>query len=212
MKVNIITLFPELIRKHFEYLPFKKALELGILDVNIVNLRDFGLDSYGSVDEKPYGGGIGMLLRVEPIYNAIGAITSNNKPFTILLSPKGKKYDQQLAKTYSDKEEITLICGRYEGVDARVEKYVDEIVSVGDYVLSGGEFPALVIIESITRLLPGILDEEATALESFSNGQLEFPQYTRPEEFKGDKVPEVLLSGNHKKIAEWRKNNSIPVE
>ena len=221
IKYNVITLFPDLISKHLEYLPFKKALEKGLLEVNLVNLRGYALDDYGSVDDKPYGGGVGMLLRVEPIYNALhdlklvegGKLSpeKDSKSKVVLLSPQGRKFIQKKAQRYCELEEITLICGRYEGVDARVESFVDEVVSMGDYILSGGELGALAIMESTTRLLPGIMEkEEATKIESFSQGkenQLEFPQYTRPEDFKGLKVPEVLLSGDHGKIAKWRENN-----
>jgi len=221
IKFNVITLFPDLIDKHLEYLPFKKALEQCLLEINLVNLRDYALDDYGSVDDKPYGGGVGMLLRVEPIYNALHDLSlvldgkinikKGSKSKVVLLSPKGQKFTQKKARKYSGLEEVTLICGRYEGVDARVESFVDEIVSIGDYILSGGELGALVIMESTTRLLPGILEkEDAAKIESFSQGdenQLEYPQYTRPENFKELKVPKILLSGDHGKIAKWRKDN-----
>jgi len=209
IKYNIITLFPDLIKKHLEYLPFRKALEKNLIEVNLIDLKDYALDSYGTVDGKPYGGGTGMILRVEPIYNALKDLKSKK---TILLSPKGQKYTQKTAKKYASLEEITMICGRYEGVDARVENFVDEIVSIGDYVLSGGELGALVIAESVTRLLPGVLEkEDATRIESFSQNKLEFPQYTRPETFENLKVPDVLLSGDHKKIQDWRDEHSKDV-
>ncbi len=209
MKLNIVTLFPEIFEKHLEYLPFKKAIELNKIEVNLIGLRNFALDSYGTVDGKPYGGGKGMLLMVEPIFNALQTIkpTSENRK-TILLSPRGKKYTQKVAREYQKLDELTLICGRYEGVDERVNNYCDEMISIGDYVLSGGELPALIIMESITRLQPGVLDDETTAVESFSEDTLEYPQYTRPEEFKGHKVPQVLVSGNHAEIKKWRKENS----
>ena len=209
IKYNIITLFPDLIKKHLEYLPFRKALEKNLIEVNLIDLKDYALDSYGTVDGKPYGGGTGMILRVEPIYNALKDLKSKK---TILLSPKGQKYTQKTAKKYASLEEITMICGRYEGVDARVENFVDEIVSIGDYVLSGGELGTLVIAESVTRLLPGVLEkEDATRIESFSQNKLEFPQYTRPETFENLKVPDVLLSGDHKKIQDWRDEHSKDV-
>jgi len=225
-KYNVITLFPDLIEKHLEYLPFKKALEQGLLEVNLVNLRDYALDNYGSVDDKPYGGGVGMLLRIEPIYNALhdlglvldGKINAkkSSKSKIVLLSPQGQKFIQKKARRYSGLEELTLICGRYEGIDARVESFVDEVVSMGDYVLSGGELGALAIMESTTRLLPGVLEkEDAAKIESFSQGdenRLEYPQYTRPENFKGLKVPEILLSGDHGKIAKWRKDSLKTIE
>jgi tRNA (guanine37-N1)-methyltransferase len=222
LKFNIITLFPSLIEPHLKELPFKKAIEKNIIETNIVNLRDFAIDKHGTVDDKPYGGGTGMLLRIEPIFNALVKINAikesiqdttnkeiNNKRI-ILLSPKGEKFTQEKAKELSKTEEITFISGRYEGIDARVEDYVTDIISVGDYVLSGGELPLLTIMESITRILPGVLEkEDATSVESFENDLLEYPQYTRPEEHNGKKVPEILLSGNHAEIDKWRKNKSM---
>lgn len=232
IKYNIITLFPEIIEKHLEYLPYRRALEKGLIEVNMVDLKDYGLDNYGTVDGKPYGGGVGMILRVEPIFNALkdlNLVSEEGKSLknedknskVVLLSPKGTRYSQKTAREYKNLDEITLICGRYEGVDARVEHFVDEIVSIGDYILSGGELGALVIAESVTRLIPGVLEKgEAVEMESFSEidffseiesfgtGKLEYPQYTRPEEFKGLKVPDILLSGDHKEIEKWRKKNS----
>ena len=220
IKINVITLFPELIEKQFNYLPFKKALEKKLIQIQTVNLRNYAVDSYGSVDDKPYGGGVGMILRIEPIYHALESLNlveSGSKielgprRKIILLSPKGKKYTQNQAKKYANLDELTLICGRYEGVDARVEQYADESISIGDYILSGGELGALVIMESMVRLIPGVLEkEEAVKIESFSQKakQYEYPQYTRPENFLGLPVPKVLLSGDHSKIAKWREENS----
>jgi tRNA (guanine37-N1)-methyltransferase len=212
MKLNIITLFPEIVNKHLEFLPFKKAISTKVLQVNVVDLKKFSVNNYGSVDDKPYGGGTGMILSVEPIYNALQSIKSTtDNAKTVLMSPKGTKYDQNMARGYSELQELTLICGRYEGIDERVMHFCDERVSIGNYVLSGGELPALVIAESITRLLDGVLEVSATLIESFSDenaSQVEFPQYTRPEEFMGLKVPEVLLSGDHKKIDEWREKQA----
>jgi tRNA (guanine37-N1)-methyltransferase len=205
LKFDVITLFPQLFEEHLNNLPFKKAIEIRAAEVNLVNLRNFAVDKHGTVDDKPYGGGKGMLLMVEPIYNALLQSKNAHK---ILLSPKGQKFTQKQALDYSQMKHISLICGRYEGVDGRVEKLVDEVVSIGDFVASGGELPALIIMESVIRLLPGILDAQATENESFSNsngGETEYPQFTRPEEFKGMKVPEVLLSGNHAKIGEWKR-------
>ncbi len=214
IKFNIITLFPDLIKYHLNNLPYKRALQKKLIEVNIVNLRTYALDSYGTVDDKPYGGGTGMLLRIEPIYKALEDLKlRGNKSKKILLSPKGKKYNQKKARLFADLAELTLICGRYEGVDARVEELVDESLSVGDYILSGGELGALIVMESTTRLIPGVLEkEEAVSIESFTDNQLEYPQYTRPEKFKGLSVPEVLLSGNHKKIEKWRKVKSQKAE
>lgn len=207
LKFNLITLFPQLIEPHLKELPFKKALEKELIDVNLINLRNYALDKYGTVDDKPYGGGVGMLLRIEPIHQALKEIS--NKETIILLSPKGKKFTQKTARELAKKSNITFISGRYEGIDARVEEYVTDIISIGDYVLSGGELPSLVIMESITRLLPGVLEKgDAPEIESFENNTLEYPQYTRPEEYEGKKVPEVLLSGHHAEIEKWRKENS----
>lgn len=207
IKFNIISLFPQLIEPHLKELPFKKAIEKNLIEVNTVNLRDYALDSYGTVDDRPYGGGVGMVLRVEPIHNALKDI--KDKETIILLSPKGEKFTQKKARELSKKQNITFISGRYEGVDARVEDYVTDIISIGDYVLSGGELPLLVIMESVTRVLPGVLEkEDASQMESFENDTLEFPQYTRPEDYEGKKVPEILLSGHHAQIEKWRKENS----
>lgn len=207
LRFNIITLFPQLIETHLKELPFKKAIEKALIEVNTINLRDFAIDKHGTVDDKPYGGGTGMLLRIEPICKALNTI--ENKQRIILLSPKGEKLTQEKVKELATCENITFINGRYEGIDARVEEYTTDIISIGDYVLSGGELPTLVIMESITRILPGILEkEDAATRESFEEGLLEYPQYTRPEEYEGKKVPEILLSGNHAEIEKWKRENS----
>ena len=211
LKFNVITLFPNLFEEHFNNLPFRRAIEKGLIETNLINLRDFAVDARGTVDDKPYGGGVGMILKIEPIYNALQSITDKNNR-KILLAPSGQRYTQQKAQEFVQVSEasehevdaLTIICGRYEGVDARVENLVDEVVSIGDFVLSGGELAALAVMESITRLIPGVLEkEDALKEESFTTG-LEHPQYTRPEEFKRLKVPEVLLSGNHKEIEKWK--------
>ena len=211
LKFNVITLFPNLFEEHFNNLPFRRAIEKDLIEINLINLRDFAVDARGTVDDKPYGGGVGMILKIEPIYNALQSITDKNNR-KILLAPSGQRYTQQKAQEFAQMSEasehevdaLTIICGRYEGVDARVENLVDEVVSIGDFVLSGGELAALAIMESITRLIPGVLEKEkALKEESFTTG-LEHPQYTRPEEFKRLKVPEVLLSGNHKEIEKWK--------
>jgi len=222
IRFNVLTLFPELIQPHLEFLPFKRAVEKKAAEYKLWNLRDYALDKRGTVDDKPYGGGTGMLLMPEPIYSALSDIHAGLPEDVIkkggvriiLLSPRGKKYDQKYAEDLSKEREITLICGRYEGVDARIEEnYVTDVISIGDFVLSGGEVPALTILESVTRLLPRVIEkEDAVANESFSNGTIEYPQYTRPEIFKGKKVPDVLLSGNHKEIEKWKKENSPVAE
>jgi len=220
LKIDIITLFPQLFENNLKELPFRKAISTEKAKYNLINLRDYAVDKHGTVDSKPYGGGIGMLLMVEPIHKALldifsaeelEEVISNKIADTkiILMSPKGKKYSQKVANEYKDLKHLVIICGRYEGIDARVEEYVNECVSIGNYVLSGGELASLVIMESVTRLLDGVLEKEGAAqIESFSNNSLEFPQYTRPENYEGKKVPEVLLSGHHKNIEEWRSENS----
>ena len=222
MKISIITLFPKMISGFFEESIIKRAIEKNLVEINIVNLRDFAIDDYGTVDDRPYGGGAGMVLRVEPIYNAINKIKSqdskdqNNKQSkkqdqlikVILTSPKGKTYNQEKARELSQVDHLIIVAGHYEDVDARILNFVDEEISMGDFILTGGEIVASAITDSIVRLLPGVLKKtNATAIESFNidNKQLlEYPQYTRPDDFKGIKVPRVLLSGNTKLIKEWQ--------
>ncbi len=215
MNFHIITLFPHLIQSHLSENPFKKAQHIDAVKYTTWNLRDYAIDKRGTVDDRPYSGGVGMILRIEPIYNALQDIKAHcglTKPKIILLSPRGETFDQKKAMQLSKEENIVLICGRYEGVDARVEQYlVDETISIGNYVLTGGEVPALVIMEAITRLLPNVLEKEtASTNESFSIDQdkKEYPQYTRPDDFENMKVPEILLSGNHKEIENWKKDNT----
>lgn len=212
---NIVTLFPELFEPFLHVLPLSRAIDKGLIQVNLIQLRDFAIDERGTVDDKPYGGGVGMLLRIEPVWSALESIHGSiekvheqKNTSIIALAPSGEKFTQQKAQKLAKKEIITFICGRYEGMDERIKTYLaTEVISIGDYVLSGGELPALTIIEAITRLIPGVLEKaEAVEIESFSKEEdlVEFPQYTRPEEYKGLKVPEILLSGNHEKINEWR--------
>ena len=208
LEINIITLFPNLFEEFKNVLPFKRALEKNLISLNIINLRDFAIDERGSVDDRPYGGGGGMILRVEPIVEALNTLT--NKEEVIVLNPKGDLFNQEMAEELTSKTSLTFICGRYEGIDQRViDNYSTKEISVGKFVCSGGEAPTIVILESILRLLPGVLDEEITKDESYQDGQKEYPQYTRPENYEGLKVPEVLLSGNHKEIENWKKENSI---
>lgn len=214
MQFDFITLFPEIFEQHFNILPFKRALSKNLVKINLWNLRNYAIDPRGTVDDKPFGGGVGMILRIEPIYKALCDIykTQDFKPSgkkIVLLSPKGKTYNQNMATQLVGETQITLICGRYEGFDARIESLVTDIISIGDFVLSGGELPALTITESILRLIPGVIEnEEALKDESFTNNSLEYPQYTRPREFNGMTVPEVLISGNHKEIEEWKKGQA----
>ena len=222
MRFDIITIFPDIFSSYFGESILKRAQKNGLIKINIHNLRDYTEDKHKTVDDTPYGGGAGMVLKVEPIYKAVKSIKSaKTKSGVILFSAKGKKYTQKDAKRLSKYDQLIFICGRYEGVDERVIKYIaDEEISIGDYVLTGGEIPAMVVADSISRLIPGVLgNKESAKIESHSKeGYLEFPQYTKPEVFfaKGEsasggqkwKVPKVLLSGNHKEIENWRKKNS----
>lgn len=212
----------------FEESIVKRAVEKKIVEIKIVNLRDFAIDDYGTVDDRPYGGGAGMILRVEPIYKAIKKITNselrikeknsksvirNQKIKIVLTSPKGKIFDQKKAQEYSKLDNLIIIAGHYEDVDARILDFVDEEISMGDFILTGGEIPASAIVDSVVRLIPGVLKkDQATKNESFNINDkkiLEYPQYTRPEEFMGKKVPEILLKGDHKKIEKWRLEKSL---
>ncbi len=212
MKISIITLFPKMISGFFEESIVKRAVEKNLVEIEIINLRDFAIDDYGTVDDRPYGGGAGMILRVDVIHKAISKI-KNQKSKIVITSPKGKIFDQKKAQGYSQLDHLIIIAGHYEDVDARILDFVDEEVSMGDFILTGGEIPASAIVDSIVRLIPGVLKKDkATINESFNINEkkiLEYPQYTRPEEFMGKKVPEVLLKGDHKKIEKWREEKAI---
>lgn len=211
-KFQVITLFPEMFTGVFENSMMWKAQRDEIVQLSTINLRDYGLGARKSVDDTPYGGGDGMLLMIEPLWNAVQAAKTNDPDAKVLLmTPRGARWQQAMAHDYSEQEHgYIFICGRYEGYDERILTLVDAELSVGDYVLTGGELPAMTIIDSIVRLIPGVLGgENSAAVESFSDGEtLEYPQYTRPEEFQGMKVPDVLLSGHHGEIAAWRAANS----
>lgn len=213
MKIQIITLFPEMFEGVLGTSMLWKAQDKKLVEYKLINLRDFGLGSRKTVDDTPYGGGDGMVLRPEPLVAAIEAArqrTKNKEQKTILMTPRGKKFDQAKARELASLENLILVCGRYEGYDERVTQFIDEEISIGDYVLTGGELPAMVVVDAITRLIPGVLGGETSAeKESHSQpGVIEHPQYTRPEEFRGLKVPEVLLSGHHGEIDKWRKTQS----
>lgn len=211
-KFQVITLFPEMLSGVFGNSMMWKAQKDGIVELATINLREFGLGPRRQVDDTPYGGGDGMLLMVEPLWNAIMHAKSLDPTAKVLLmTPRGQRWKQALAQEYSESDHgYVFVCGRYEGYDERILELVDEEVSVGDYVLTGGELPAMTIIDSIVRLIPGVLGgAESAAIESFSDGEtLEFPQYTRPENWQGRQVPPVLLSGNHAAIAKWRAEQS----
>lgn len=212
-KFQVITLFPEMFTGVFESSMMWKAQKDNIVELSTIQLRDYGIGPRQTVDDTPYGGGDGMLLKPEPLFAAVEKAKENDPTAKVLLmTPRGQRWKQALAQQYADTGQgYIFICGRYEGYDERIISLVDEQVSIGDYVLTGGELPAMTIVDSIVRLIPGVLGGEKSAeIESFSDGQtLEFPQYTRPEEFRGMKVPDVLLSGNHAAIAKWRDDNSL---
>ena len=223
MKIDIITLFPELFAPFLEWSMIKKAREIKSLQIKVHNLHDWGMDKRGTVDDRPYGGSPGMVLMIEPVYKALRDLKKKNSQ-VILLSAKGKTFNQKTAQNLSLEKHLIFLCGHYEGVDERIRKHlIDKDISIGNYVLSGGEIPAMTVVDSISRLLPKVLQKEgASEIESFSPGLkkllrkikrpqpskkeflIEFPHYTRPENFKGWKVPKVLLSGNHKEIETWR--------
>lgn len=210
MKISIITLFPEVFKPLVKTSILDKAQSAGKLKVELVDLRKFGIGRHKQVDDRVYGGGIGMILRIDVLDAAIKKVKSRlRRSKVILLTPQGETLNQKKVKELSKEKHLILICGKYEGVDERVRELVDEELSIGDYVLSGGEVPAMVVLDSVSRLLPGVLEEEATQLESFSQNLLEPPQYTRPEDYKGMEVPKVLLSGNHGEIEKWRGEEAV---
>lgn len=209
MKIDIITIFPDMFSGPFTDSMLKRAQDKKIVDIKIHNLRNWATDKHKTVDDRPYGGGKGMVLKIDVIDKALSSLKKKNSK-VILLSPQGEKYKQSLVQKFSKFDHLILLCGHYEGFDERVRQLIDFEISIGDYVLTGGEIPAMVLVDSIIRLLPGVLDPEASSKESFSDGKsLDFPQYTRPEKYKNMKVSEILLSGNHKKIDEWRKKKSL---
>ncbi len=213
IKFNILTLFPEIFKVLENYSVIGRALQKGVIKLQIYPLREFGLGKYRQVDDKPYGGGPGMILRVDVIDRALQKIKAENpETYIILLDARGKQLDQKKIKELARKGNLTLICGHYEGVDERARDLVDETISVGPYVLSGGELPALTIVDAVSRLVPGVLGNLSSLKEeSYTDSALEYPQYTRPEEYQGKKVPQVLLSGNHQEIERWRKKHRQPL-
>ncbi|MBI5299682.1 MAG: tRNA (guanosine(37)-N1)-methyltransferase TrmD [Deltaproteobacteria bacterium] len=213
MYFEILTIFPKFYESCLKVSLLGKAITSCKIKVNLHNFRDYATDKYHRVDDIPYGGGAGMVLKPEPLVRALDAIPKEKKSRTVLLTPRGKLFNQQMAEDWSQLEQLILICGRYEGVDERVvDLRVDEEVSIGDYVLNGGEVASAVVLETVVRLLPGVLGNEVSIFqESFQQGLLEYPQYTRPPEFEGLKVPDVLLSGHHKEIESWRRKEAIRI-
>lgn len=214
MKITILTLFPEMFQGPFSSSIIKNAQEKGFVELEFINIRDYGIGPHKTVDDTPYGGGIGMIMRVDVIKQAIDEAKKSSgidsqKQKVILMTATGQTYNQRMAESYSSLSHLIIVCGHYEGFDDRIRNYIDEEVSIGDFVLTGGEIPAMLIIDSVTRLLTGVLKSGVTDAESFSYTDkegylLEYPAYTRPATFDGHSVPEVLTTGNHKKIAEWR--------
>ncbi|MDK2885719.1 MAG: tRNA (guanine37-N1)-methyltransferase [Thermosipho sp. (in: thermotogales)] len=210
MKISILTIFPEMVEVIKEYGVISKAIKNGKIDIQIFNLREFTNDKHKTVDDYPYGGGPGMVMKPEPFFKFFDFYISNfGKPFVILTSPQGETLNNNLVKELSQKDNIVIICGRYEGIDERVMKFVDIEISIGDYVLTGGELPAMVITDAISRFVPGVIEEESVKNDSFNTGLLDFPHYTRPREINDLKVPEVLFSGNHNKIEIWRRKMAL---
>lgn len=212
MKFDILTLFPGMFDSPLRESILGRAIEKGLVEVRTVNIRDFAMDKHQVVDDTPYGGGQGMVMKVEPIARAIEWVKAQNPSArTIYLTPQGKQFNHEMARTLSSRSHLILLCGRYEGVDERVrEIFVDEEISIGDYVLTGGELAAMVLIDAVSRLLPGVLGSDRSAEEdSFFHSLLEYPQYTRPFNFRGSEVPAVLLSGNHSEILLWRRREAL---
>ena len=208
MRITILTLFPEMFDGFLTNSIIKRAISKNVVEIKIINIRDYTLDKYGRVDSYPVGGGAGLIMKCQPIVDSLKA-AKTDKSHIIMLSPRGKTYNQNRARELIKEEDIILLCGHYEGIDERVNKYVDEQISIGDYILTGGELGAMVISDSIIRLLDGAIAEESIEEESFENGLLEYPQYTEPYEFEGDKIPDILYSGNHQAIKKWRQKKSL---
>ena len=208
MKFDVLTLFLEMFQAIKQSI-LGRAEEKNLIQINLINIRDFSKDKHKKVDDTPYGGGAGMVMRADVVYDAYKSVQNENAK-VIYLTPQGKKLDQKKVEELSKEKHLILLCGHYEGIDQRViDKIVDEEISIGDYVLTGGELPAMVLIDSVSRYVEGVLSESSTNEESFSQGLLEYPQYTRPETFEGVKVPEILLSGHHENIKKWREEKSL---
>lgn len=208
MKIDILTLFPEMVEGFINTSIIKRAIEKEIIQVNLINFRDYSPLNNKQVDDTPYGGGAGMILRCEPIFECLDSMDTEDA-YIILLSPEGTKYKQDVAKRLKEHKHLIIICGHYEGFDERIKTRVDEVISIGDYILTGGEIPAMAITDSVARLLPGVITKASLDDESFNDNLLDYPTYTKPAEYHGLKVPDVLVSGNHKLINEYRKNMKI---
>ena len=203
MKFTVLTMLPDLVKEYFEHSVIKKAKDRGAFAIEVVNIRDFSQNKHRHVDDSPYGGGAGMLLQIDPLLRALEHVKKPDS-YVLLTSPKAYPFNQKKAVELAQKDHLIFICGHYEGVDARIEKYVDENISIGDYIMTGGELASLVVIDAVSRLLDNSINRESLKEESFDNHLLEYPQYSRPSVYRGMKVPEVLLSGNHQMIKRWR--------
>ncbi len=208
MKIDILTLFPHMFQGVFEESILKRAIDEGKVEINLVNFRDYTKDPHNKVDDTPYGGGAGMVLMCQPIFDCVAALRKEDS-VVVLLTPDGEVYNQAMAYELSQEKHLILICGHYEGFDDRIRSICDREISVGDYVLTGGEIPAMAVVDSITRLLPGVITEESHINDSFHDQLLDYPTYTKPRVYEGMEVPEVLVSGDHQKIDEWRKRESM---
>ncbi|MBO6204411.1 MAG: tRNA (guanosine(37)-N1)-methyltransferase TrmD [Selenomonas sp.] len=217
MRIDMVTIFPEMFSGPFGDSITKRAVDNGILDIHFTNFRDFAEDKHHHVDDSPFGGGAGMVLKPEPMYKAVRDVLARTEEYAtnrrvLIMDPSGPTFNQDKAKELAGYDQLIFICGHYEGFDARIYKLADEAISIGDFVLTGGELPAMVITDAVSRMLPGVLGHEDSApTDSFYEGLLEFPQYTRPREFEGMEVPEVLLNGDHAKIRKWRREQSLLV-
>ena len=212
IRFDVLSIFPEMLVSPLSFSLLKKAQEKGLVEVSLHDIRDWAEDKHKMTDDAPYGSGCGMVMKVEPVEKALAAVkNSEKKALVVLMTPQGETLNQEIAKELAEKEQVIIICGRYEGVDERIREHLtDREISIGDYILTGGELSALVLIDAVSRFIPGVLgNSESTLNESFSHGFLEYPQYTRPAEYKGWKVPEVLVSGNHAEIERWRRYESL---
>lgn len=211
MKIDVLTLFPDMF-EIFNHSIIGRAQESNIINIKATNIRDFSLNKHKKVDDYPYGGGAGMVMMAQPIVDSILEIKKHNSGKVVFLGPRGQTFNQEMAKELSKEQELVFLCGHYEGIDERVYKYIDMEISLGDFVLTGGEMACIPIVDSICRLIPGVLSsEESFSEESFYNGLLEYPQYTRPVEYQGEQVPEILLSGHHENIRKWRRTQSLVI-
>ncbi len=210
MKITILSLFPDMFTGFLSESIIKRALDKNLVEIEVINFRDYSKLNNKQVDDTPYGGGSGMVLRVEPIFECLDNIKTEDS-YVIMMCPTGKTYNQQKARELAQKKQLIILCGHYEGFDERVKSLCDEIISIGDYILTGGEIPAMAVTDSVVRLIDGVITEESLETESFNDNLLDYPVYTKPAEYRGLKVPEILLSGDHKKIAEYRQAERIRV-